>query len=690
MNIKHLSAIVISSLSTSLTIAQSHNCGTDSYNDHLKKVDPSLVQQEIDWNNKAKGFKILERRASKYVIPVVFHVVHVNGEGNISREQILDQMRVINEDCSFTNASKNNIRTLFLGDTANLDIEFRLAKIDPSGNCTNGINRVYSTFTNEVSQSSEEVKGLSGVQWDYRKYLNIYVVNSIASSSGTGTVLGYATFPFTTSAARDGIVVRHDRVGTIGTAVNTDNGGRTLTHELGHWLGLYHTFQGGCNNAFGDGCNDTPPVGSTFTNANCPENGNSCSTDNPDRIDMWENYMDYSTDRCMALFTTNQKTRVYSQLNGFPRSSLHTQNNLIATGVAVGTGTPQAFFSSSKRVVCAGSSVSFYDNSCKASVDSRVWTFEGGNLAGTTLENPTVSYSTPGEYEVTFKATNSSGNTTLNEKKYITVLPAIGQTPNYIESFENTTGSGFLIKPIFSTGVQWKENKSVGYKSSQSYQAAVSSATPMGSVFSIKLPAINLKELQGQQPRLSFYVAYAPHSSGSLTEILRVLVSTDCGNSYDQFIQRNGLGLAYRFAPDTDNFSPADDDQWRLLNFSLTNYDKIESAIFRIDVEANQGNSVFIDDINISRFVTGLTDYKTIALSVYPNPASGVVSIGFENPVQLKSLTVRDIMGRVIDSKTLNENTSTFEYVNNKKLIGLYYISITTENGIGTSSIIFE
>ncbi len=689
MIIKKLSLAAISSLLMSSSYAQSYHCGTDSYLNLIKGRDSSLHQREKEWNIYAKAFKSLERRASKYIIPVVFHVIHVNGDGNISQEQIQDQMRVINEDFSLTNANKSGIRAPFINNAANMEIEFKLAKIDPNGNCTNGINRIYSPFTNNSSQSTEEIKSLDGAQWNYQKYLNIYAVNSIENSSGTGTTLGYATLPFGTSANRDGIVIRHDRLGTIGSAAGSGDGGRTLTHEIGHWLGLFHTFQGGCS-GFGDGCDDTPPVLSTFTNSNCPSNGNSCNSDSPDRIDMWENYMDYSEGTCMAMFTNDQKTRVYSSLARSPRSNIYRSSNLIATGVQDGTGTPQAYFSSNQRIVCTGTPITFYDNSCKANVDSRIWTFERGTPNGTTLENPEVIYNTPGKYAVKLQVTNSSGSTIANETEYITVRDSKGQAPYYFETFEDVGNPDFKITPIFKTGIQWEENTSVGYKSKKSYQAKVLSSTPIGSVYSIQLPPVNLKELQGQQPRLSFFVSYAPHTSAINTETLKVLISADCGHTFQPFIQRVGAGLAYPFASQVENFIPTSDDQWKLINFSLTNYDTLESAIFRFDVETRGGNSVYLDDINIGRFVSSVIDVQSLGMSIFPNPSESDITIRLEKEQWIHSVIIRDCVGKIVDIQEMNIFSSSTRFKNKKNLKGLYLISVNTSLGKSTSSIIFE
>ena len=687
MNIRIPIVVAIAAFGLGNLVAQ-NSCGTDHYHEILKKSDPGIEFRESAFNEAAKNYVPLSRR-TKYIIPVVFHVIHLNGEGNISREQILDQIDVLNEDFSNLNANKSAIRAPFLKDTTNIDIEFRLANMDPQGNCTDGINRVYSPYSNNSSQTTEEIKSLPGLQWDYRKYLNIYVVNSIDNSGGTGIILGYAVFPFSTSAARDGIVLRHDRVGRIGTAATTNDGGRTLTHEVGHWLGLFHTFQGGCS-GFGDGCADTPPVNGTFVNANCPANGNSCSTDAPDRLDMWENYMDYSNGTCMAMFTKDQRTRAYSSLTQTPRNSLLTNANHIATGVVPSSSAPQAFFSSNYRVVCENKPVQFYDNSCKGQVDSRVWTFVGGSPSSSNAENPVITYPAAGEYEVKLTATNTLSSTTTNIIKYIKVLPAKGINPTYLEGFENTGSGNFDVEPLFNSGVQWTLNSTTGFNSSNCYQAKIDANTPVSSTFSIKLPPVNLSTLKGNGPKVTFYGAYAPNANASSSEILRVFVSTDCGQNYTQVLQRIGAGLFYSGAPSTSNFSPTSASQWRLFNVSLSAYDDQESVIVRLDVESNGGNSFFLDDINIGQFVSNIQDVANIGYKLFPNPATNQVTFELDKVREVNYITVNDLSGREVAKKVINKVGKIATFDNSKNLKGLFIITLHTQDGNSSSSIVFE
>ena len=271
------------------TLSVYSQCLTDHYHKVAKAKDPIIEAAEKAFNESVVQVGN-NKRATKYIIPVVFHVIHTNGPENISKKQIEDQIRILNEDFSFNNSNKAAIRTAFKNVTADCQIEFRLAQIDPNGNCTDGINRVYSPLHFDAR---DNVKAIPGARWDNKKYLNIWVVSTIQDNSGSGgTTLGYAYLPSAVAqglSAQDGILVRSDYVGTIGTG-SVSGAGRTLTHEIGHYLGLLHTFQDGCagtgSNA-GDYCADTPPVIGTFTNASCPTNGNSCNTDAPDVMDQW-------------------------------------------------------------------------------------------------------------------------------------------------------------------------------------------------------------------------------------------------------------------------------------------------------------------------------------------------------------------------------------------------------------------
>ncbi|MBL7812203.1 MAG: PKD domain-containing protein [Bacteroidetes bacterium] len=675
--------------------AQTHHCGTEDYYQMMLDRDPALKAREFSANmSAAQAQKGPASRAAIFTIPVVFHVVHTGGPENISREQILDQMRILNNDFNYLNWNKNKIRSQFTSVAADCQIQFKLASVDPNGACTDGINRIYSTAGIEVNMSTEEVKNL--VYWDKTKYLNIWVVSSIASTQAGSTTLGYAVFPWMTN--RDGVVVRSDRVGSIGTGALSDSG-RTLTHEVGHWLGLYHTFQGGCGDD--DLCSDTPPVFSSTTNANCPSAGNSCSTDQPDLPDQWENYMDYSDGKCMAMFTLQQKARMHAYLKtgtSFNRSNIVSANNLIATGITPGSSAPLANFVSSQTVVCAGTPVKFYDVSCKASVAARSWSFAGANISSSTDANPTVVYQTPGKYTVSLTVQNAKGSNNKSVTDYITVISRNSAgLPNVEEGFESDPSPRGYIAVSPSPAV-WTTTNAVSYTGSQCFKAPVKNTDALGTVYSFRTPPLNLSSLKGGTSRISFYCAYAPAYTTS-TETLRVYVSTDCGNSFVQILERSGSGLAYAGAPVTANFAPTGKSQWKLLavpSLGSLSLDTAKYAIFKIDVISDKGNPVYLDNLNIGAWFAGLepTGVSGITLALYPNPATDHALLQLE-PVQNTRATVEllDMAGRVVTrvfDGDLQAGRQELRIPNpGASAASIYFVRVTTPGGQWTKPLTF-
>lgn len=319
--------------------AQVIPCYTDEVAAQYAANDPSAKARFEEAEARIASYKPSMQKAGGIVyIPVVFHIIHNDGLENISQAQIMDQIRIINEDFR-RKVGTPGFSTEAV--SADCEIEFRLAQYDPSGNKSDGIVRVKSTSTNNATDA---VKALSF--WDSQRYLNVWVVNTIANqSTQAGTILGYAQFPsdLSTRPTTDGVVIRSDQVGVIGRG-QVSQGGRTLTHEIGHWLGLFHTFQGGCVggtsgncSAQGDRVCDTPPV--SLASTGCNVGANTCNNDVPDLPDMVRNYMDYSDGTCMNVFTVGQKTRMYAQMAAF-RNVIYGGgvNNVSYAGIDPATG----------------------------------------------------------------------------------------------------------------------------------------------------------------------------------------------------------------------------------------------------------------------------------------------------------------------------------------------------------------
>jgi len=255
-------------------------------------------------------------------IPVVVHVLYNSAAQNISTAQIQSQISVLNEDYRKQNTDVSKVPSYWTNIAADAEIQFCLAQRDPSGNFTTGITRT-STGKTQFNADTDDAKFTStggNDAWPSNKYLNIWVVPAL-ESGGDPNVLGYAQLPGGNSGT-DGVVIIYKAFGRSGTATSPYHKGRTATHEIGHWFGLVHTW--GDANCGNDLVNDTPiQQTSTF---GCPTQGSiRISCNNGPNGDMWMNFMDYTDDACMYMFTQGQKTRMNFYLNNF-RSSIISSN----------------------------------------------------------------------------------------------------------------------------------------------------------------------------------------------------------------------------------------------------------------------------------------------------------------------------------------------------------------------------
>jgi hypothetical protein len=312
-------------------------CFTDELYVKAVRENPLLKIEEDRGNQIAREYASkfsLAKKGTVIYIPVVFHIIHKNSSENITQAQINDCIRVLNED--FRKKAGTNGGTSSDTKSVDAEIEFRLAQIDPNGNPTDGVNRINNAT--ETNDGTDNTKKLS--YWDSNKYFNIWVVNVINSSSAPAgsIILGYAQFPTSRNSrpTTDGIIVRADQVGNIGLG-QTGQAGRTVTHEAGHWCGLYHPFQGGCVGGTSTNCSsqgdqvcDTPPV--AVSTSGCPTNQNSCSNDVPNLPDNIKNYMDYADGTCMDMYTAGQSVRMKSLMNTY-RANIYSTANLSAAGI---------------------------------------------------------------------------------------------------------------------------------------------------------------------------------------------------------------------------------------------------------------------------------------------------------------------------------------------------------------------
>jgi PKD repeat protein len=610
-------------------------CGTTEVYNKVIQEHPEVLQQQAELEQFTQQYsEDQELLPPVIIIPVVFHVIHNYGPENITDAQVFDAVRILNEDFRKLNADTVDIIPQFQSIAADSEIEFRLAQIDPQGNCTNGIDRVVSLET-YIGDDGSKLN-----YWPRDKYLNIWVVNSISNGAA-----GYAYLPGTApNASKDGIIILSSYVGSIGTGSSTT--ARALTHEVGHFLNLQHvwgsTNQPGvsCGN---DGVSDTP-VTEGWTSCNL--SGAVCTSGVIENV---QNFMDYSY--CYRMFTAGQRARMRAALqsNVGQRSSLWTSANHAATGVLNPTVcAPKADFLASFTSICPGDNVTFYDYSWNATPTSWSWSFPGGTPSTSNDSMPVVSYSTPGLYNVTLTSGTSAGTNSKTRTGYIRVRSTTASVSNwqFIESLESVTvpNNDWVVNN--GVGPAWAVVSNAGYSGASSLKLSNVSADP-GDIDEVILPSIDLTAIQS--PTMTFQVAFAQKTSSD-NDRLRVMVSTDCGKTWQQRYMRSGNNLK-TVNPQSAAFTPNNASQWRMESVNIGSFAGSNNVLIKFDFKGDGGNNVYVDDINVVSSFTGLTegDVNNVQLNIYPNPAEDGSVVSFIlNEKQKVSLAVCDVLGREV------------------------------------------
>lgn len=683
---KRLIYILIAATTAQVATAQ---CGTDHYNQELVNEATGRTDVKyVDYLESLRDFEYTttvddKTKKATRTIPVVFHVIHGYGEENISKAQIEDQMRILNEDFQRLNVDALSTRAVFKDRAANFDIEFKLARIAPDGSCTEGITRTYDPVNMYDDRDTRAEEAKSAVTpWDRNKYLNIWVVKEILST-GEGTILGYAQFPGQ-RATTDGIVMIHDRVGMIGTA-NFGDKGRTLTHEVGHWLGLYHPFQGGCFG--GDGVADTPPVAEPSYGCTANENPNTCTNDS--EVDMVENFMDYANGGCMNAFTAGQLARANTYLNSTSgRATNISSANLAATGVNTNPSCgPIAdfWYSSDRLTICEGQSITYNDLSYNGAVTTRTWSFDGGTPSTSTQENPEITYNEAGVYKVELEVGNSEGTDKLTRTLFVNVTPGTAslQAPAGQDFEVASTATKWQLEE--SDGYGWKINTSTGFSGTRCLEAEIDDATAAGLRVAAISEPIDVSEYGGDI-NLHFKYAYAKRESAS-SERLLVLGSSDCGITWN--ILKAYINTTLETSGVSAGWSPNSTADWKSAELDLSRYAGSKNLYIRFDALSQSGNSIFLDDINIGSYALSVNDIKSSSnIYLSPNPAQNQVDIRSNNLSGKMTVSIVDITGRLLLQRNLEPDTHTMNTTHLTN--GVYTVIVESEGNTWTKKLIIS
>ncbi len=711
---------------------QQFSCGFDEARQNLFITDPSYRQQEKNADEllyrQAMHPLSRERNArSVSYIPVVVHVVHQNGPENLADSTIIAGIAQLN--LCFQNAPP-----YYDPSGTDAGIQFCLASVDPYGNPTTGITRSVSPLTDLSLPGSDDLLMKNLARWEPQLYLNIWVIRN----TGSPAVGGYATYPASAGNGYDGIVVQYN--------VFTPY---TLSHEAGHYLGLHHTFRGGCSNTNclldGDMVCDTPP--DATSNQVCPNN--SCSTEmndtsgfNPFTGDVADspNYMDYTN--CPLLFTPGQSNRMNAALNGI-RTALLQSNGC---GSNPGGPVPVASFT-----VSSGCNGAVLTNTSVNSVGAQ-WDYNGDGL----IDNAgnTVVYNAPatGYYTVTLYASglggidtltqtifaqhypyqnyplvnaysglsiSASGQVTACEGSAITFQGAPGMAHYYWSNGDTTQNTTFIadstafsisLTAVDSAGLVWSNCYPVSAIPVPAAVPPVISFAPGDTVFCIGQP-------------LEFFITYSPiWYSGSLYTSQGTIngfnssTYTTTVNLFNNFqvnqTDTNGCSASSNFINITGQYSPypaaiAQNGnslsyspgmffQWYLNNVPIPNANSATYVaqqpgcykVFSWWNFAEACGTFSLDSVCI--LTTEMPEDPAVAgdMVLSPNPFSSQFTLSF--PAEQKNCTVKilDAAGREIWATSFTGKTLTID--RGEMSNGIYFIQLMNDDGITSRKIILQ
>jgi hypothetical protein len=661
---RHL-IILLASLLTFTAHAQIR-CATNLFEKKALEKNPRLRIEFESWMKKRIGDQRLRkfshgRTAATYVIPVVVHILH-NGEPvgagiNIPEAQVISQVKVLNQDYQRMNADAVNTPAEFAGVASSIDIEFVLAKQDPDGLPTNGIVRKLAS-RNGYSAAEHNVEIKAQSYWPAEDYLNIWVVNL------TDTNLGYAQFPDTDlqgpappyDRATDGVVIHYRAFGSSADGsfdvLPKYNKGRTTTHEVGHFFGLIHIFGSGGSCSTTDFVNDTP-IQSNET-LSCP----SSPVVQCGHPVMFQNYLDYTDDACMNLFTAGQMARVMTVLQNSPRrASLLTSQGaqvpvvftldlealLVGAPASVTCGqaiTPRVVVRNRGTSTVTSVRVNFIVNG--STVQTKDFPLNLANLQSTTLSFNAINLPEPSSNNVSFTIVQVNGgadNEPANNTASLLSNVLARITPPHTEPFNTLPSNWQVINPDNLT--TWQN-------------VTAPKSTPSNRAMFINMYEYQLEgardqllspfyQLPDADAILRFDRAYAMFKDVT-TEKLRVLISTGCSTDLSEAVE-----VYNKIGPDLSStanqsvpFEPNGESQWSSDAISLGAY---SGKTIRLIFEATNvhGNNLYLDNVQMT---TGeINDVKVVSV-ISPGPV-------FCNPKPRPVIEVQNLGTSTVNSLTV-------------------------------------
>ena len=618
-------------------------CATEIFNNQILKEQPFSKNPEIfeEWLNKKLSLKKNELKllaqAEILNIPVVIHIIHSGepvGEGaNISEEQISTQLETLNNDFRRMNEDAGMTPADFLPVASDTEIQFSLARQDPNGLPTNGIVRIEGPKPTYAVSETELVSSISN--WPTDQYLNIWVYQMDQID-----YLGLAQYPiadldglqnlYEINSNTDGVFINYPYFGQGEVEYAPGNfyssRGRTVTHEVGHWLGLRHIWgDGGCG--VDDYCSDTPAQ--SVSTVGCPEAGTVSSCDN---ITMFQNYMDYTDDLCLNLFTTCQTDRMRAVLEfASGRNRLLTSPGLIeptiyATDLAILEILEPSFGSCESiitpQLIVQNQGINNIESfGIEVLINDEIYDFRNFTSPLSQYVIDTISFSlvpsNPSIENFTFKISHVNDDLDQNEENNCEWIESFFPTTTTIPIFEDFESSEESIRSTWTlrntkTSNQWSfapapsQNADNASIKLNYFESPIADQNGIDMLIS---PALNLTGVVTVD--LSFKYAYSKLPTKE-TDALMVIVSTDCGATFpdDNIIfHRWADGLNTTNSVEED-FTPINSSDWSDVEINFGEFANQENVVIAIGGRNGGGNNIYLDDIEISSSNVNELDIK--------------------------------------------------------------------------------
>lgn len=666
-------------------------CAKEERTEALFEAHPELFSESLEakaaLEDFTRNFEETGDRSTTLVIPVVFHVVHIFGNENISNEQVHSAMEVLNEDFNAQTPDIASAVSEFQSVIGDVNVEFRLARKDPQGNCTSGIVRTVSNATLNGGTSLTQVSTI----WPRNRYLNIYVCANINGAAG------FTFIPSSVNGSQgagiDAIYITHPYVGRIGTG----NASRShaLSHEVGHWLNLEHTWGVTNQPGIATNCNqddfvsDTP---NTIGWTSCNLSGNTCGS-----LDNVENFMDYSY--CYKMFTAGQATRMRAALMSSiaQRNNLHANSNLTFTGVNLPDAVCSADFAiTSDPSICPGETVTFEDLSFNG-ITNWSWSFPGGSPSTSSASNPEITYNSPGLYDVTLTVSNAQGSESVTKTQSIQVVDEAELVVPFSENFEGFNGlhlenGWFVSNPDGDMTREWELYENAGYSGNKSMYVMGRFNAAGASEF-IDSPNFDLSDLS-QNAVLTFKYAHARRSNLS-DDQLRVWISRNCGVNWSLRRTINMEDLPTVSGNVSGNFVPSGQSDWAEVEINnIVSVFLTDEFRIRFEYTSNRGNNLFIDDINLIDGLTLSTEDPdmTSDMALYPNPSSGVTTFEYQvNQPGKVTIELIDLTGKVVNVWMAADRAPgqyRDQYDVGALAPGVYFVRMQSSDGAGVKKLI--